>query len=1066
MKILLISVEDKNTDEIIGKMQQLLTSRNHEVKVVAETEFKPTEEKNDCIFVAAPTPCTMLAESYVFMLLNSNKTDIKSYGADFYFCESELDICETKLDFRESELDFCESELDINAPNQPTADPAVIVETMEYIYNNFLQNDNYPKKTKQDKQCKQSNQNKQNKQNKQSNQNNQNKQNNQNNQNKQSKQNNQNKHSNQNNQSRAENDNFIDKLMGSLAEPGETVTLQKAKYLRFESTALIYLRYLTGKLSINLDTEELLEYVSNYHDIHPWDIFGIGAFTRDFMTLLYKQILNRLDLQNSADLQNSTDVDQAYYFRALYELGRDDELLSLEKTIIDSSGAWQYFAGKVYYQKAKRHPVSSNHLFELAAQHLLSFLKENALGKNDLGKNDLDKNDLNKNDSGKNDSDKNDLDKNDLRINNLYDNCELGGITSEIIINTPKTPKTTKTPLLTPRIKGRLTNHDVFHVPKRSKELAPTGNKTAEKSKKQKPEYDTLGLYEFFAEHSLLPGKTVVFAPYSKITDMIPMWFWNFLAEALEEQGFIVATICNFGEPPIEGTKPLVVPPKKLLPTLEGAGCFIGVRGKLYNMAESANCLKIAIYDDIAYHHPVAAPTESLQETLTMYGYNFSKFHEFEYTVRSEQTLCKTLTELVVEHIGGVQDMKQSGIFSKSKNVLSNLIRQKKRVGIMTWFFFHNYGAMLQAYATHYAIDAICPDTDTELINFIPEGRTKCSGVGTHILYENPPMEYAKARDMYLDDLNKRMELFESFKHEFMKLSETNYTDNKHLSAGCDYDVYLSGSDQIWNTSLVKSYDAVFPYMLGFTNNPNKISYGCGMAPRTQEPFELDFKYVQLLKPYKNFMMRENVAADTLKRYFDTPVDVILDPTLLLEAKEYQPLVRKPVYDIESSYIFSYILGRHNGNLDGELTEILTEFAKKHKKKIYLAYNGIPINNEFVTTLTSIGPCEWLWLIQNTDLVVTTSFHATAFSIIYNRPFICIFPDQRKTTLLDKVGFGDQTTLFEKVDNRGLKIDKFRKMLTLNVDYSLDYTIANKLLTEERDRCRALLKDAIDSCEC
>jgi len=379
-----------------------------------------------------------------------------------------------------------------------------------------------------------------------------------------------------------------------------------------------------------------------------------------------------------------------------------------------------------------------------------------------------------------------------------------------------------------------------------------------------------------------------------------------------------------------------------------------------------------------------------------------------------------------------------------------------KRAGIITWHYPHNFGTMLQAVALQTTINNIRKDVIAEIIDYIDYNELDGKGYsnfGTHMLYKPTiytPSYYRTAREIYIDELNKRYELFEAFKKKYINLS-TNFTDIEDLAVNCIYDIYISGGDQIWNND-IRSYESIFQHMLGFTNNPNKFAYGCGMAAFRMEPYALDFHYLPLLRVYKKFMVRESVGATTLKKYFNTDVDVVLDPVLLLNVEEHQPFVHKLKYNTEIPYIFAYIFGLENENMDERLIYILTEYTKRHRCKILLASNRIPINNEYITTLTAIGPSEWLWLVQNADAVITDSFHGTAFSIIYNRPFISIFRDGRKSTLLNLLGLSDRL------------IGSYEDLFQADLKLHIDFTNANILLEKERKRCKKLLKEAIDMC--
>jgi hypothetical protein len=374
------------------------------------------------------------------------------------------------------------------------------------------------------------------------------------------------------------------------------------------------------------------------------------------------------------------------------------------------------------------------------------------------------------------------------------------------------------------------------------------------------------------------------------------------------------------------------------------------------------------------------------------------------------------------------------------------------KIGIMTIHRNHNYGSALQEMALQRVIGQLVPNVDVEMIDYFEPQEVFFSHEVSHILYpphDAAPGHFAEAREQYKNEIDERFQMFESFYNEKMKCSPKSYISYDDLHHDCPiYDIYMTGADQTWNTVQWWYDKAQYPYFLGFTRSPNKIAYGCGMYWRkAYKPYRMEFETLALLRQYKRIMVREEIGANVLRKYLNQPIDVVLDPSLLLDRSDYTPLYVKPKTEIKKPYIFAFYPISNNVQI-----EPLTTIAKRIKTRIITITTGLPINNEYITTIVNAGPSQWLWLIAHADAVITSSFHAVAFSLIFNIPFVAVNKDERKRTILKTVG----------VD--GHIFDTTAQFAQENIDISVDFTGVNSLLEARRTKCRSLLKSAIESC--
>lgn len=218
-------------------------------------------------------------------------------------------------------------------------------------------------------------------------------------------------------------------------------------------------------------------------------------------------------------------------------------------------------------------------------------------------------------------------------------------------------------------------------------------------------------------------------------------------------------------------------------------------------------------------------------------------------------------------------------------------------------------------------------------------------------------------------------------------------SDSIHELKPEKYDYFFAGSDQIWNPLFEYNSEREF---LTFANTGQKIAYAAsiGLSELPSEYFE---KYRNLLCDFANISVREKEAADIVYKLINRNVPVVLDPVFLLDQKEWCKLSKKSKAQIHKPYIFKYFLGK----VDDEVEEYIQSISKRNKLKIV----------DIMSMFTTNGPIEFISLIKNASLVVTNSFHCTAFSIIFEREFLTFNRQKTKgtgemssriTTLLDK----------------------------------------------------------------
>lgn len=307
------------------------------------------------------------------------------------------------------------------------------------------------------------------------------------------------------------------------------------------------------------------------------------------------------------------------------------------------------------------------------------------------------------------------------------------------------------------------------------------------------------------------------------------------------------------------------------------------------------------------------------------------------------------------------------------------------KVAIITCSGAQSYGAVLQTYATQKFVEKL--GHTAEIINYSPEYVVKSHKV----LYigDDTYKRNIFVRIAYLlytgPSRFKRKRMFHKFLNRFIHFGKKVFVTNEELN-NCTpvADVYICGSDQIWNINFPNGTDPA--YYLGFVKGKPKYSYAASMALQKDAiPFSF-YKFLsERLADFSGISVREDIAVDIIQPYVKQKIEHVLDPVFLLDVEDWDKLESSAESTLKNE---GYILMMPMGDgLNVHKTAI------KYKEKMGLPLYNITFSQKRVAGVdkcfNACSPQMFLRLIKNAKLVVTNSFHGTAFSIIYNRNFIC-----------------------------------------------------------------------------
>lgn len=318
------------------------------------------------------------------------------------------------------------------------------------------------------------------------------------------------------------------------------------------------------------------------------------------------------------------------------------------------------------------------------------------------------------------------------------------------------------------------------------------------------------------------------------------------------------------------------------------------------------------------------------------------------------------------------------------------------RIGIITFHNALNAGAVLQAYALQTFLSQL--GHQVEFINYNPIRRYTFR----NYIAKSPFVMFNKWRNIFY---GKRYTKLNNF-NKVLSLSSQTYLSYEDLSSRpMDYDLYIAGSDQIWNF-----YTSLSPiYLLDFVPaNKKKIAYAASMGQcRIDKSLYTAFK--DKLMRFDAISLREKNGVDFVNTLLQGEKQAIqaLDPTLLSDASIYDPIIEK-IETGNTPYICTYILAE----LDKENADIVSYIKAKLGRDILNVRNPDTCIYLHKAKNKIVTPYKWLYAIKNSEFVICSSFHAVVFSLIFHKPFVALVPpdcknkggNMRINTLLENVG--------------------------------------------------------------
>lgn len=319
-----------------------------------------------------------------------------------------------------------------------------------------------------------------------------------------------------------------------------------------------------------------------------------------------------------------------------------------------------------------------------------------------------------------------------------------------------------------------------------------------------------------------------------------------------------------------------------------------------------------------------------------------------------------------------------------------------KNIGLITYHATHNYGAVLQAYATQKTIKKM--NADCEIINFQPDTMKYYNALYKFPTGKEVPITikgiaaalYRILRYFAYDKRKRRRAgKFDDFVRARLNITEEYNSIEALSNAKLDYDIVITGSDQTWNVHCPiwkvnnRTNDYSAAYFLGFVKSGKKASFAASASHTTAAELE---PYRDLLLQYEYITVRDNLSGPRVEAITNKKVHVVLDPVFLLSKEEWMESLNIPVDPfIKTPYALLYsISGRK------ELKDLAAEarvFVRDKSLTLVCVTPNACVKIHDSIQIYDAGPVDFLNLFYNAQFVFAHTFHAIVFSIVFRKSF-------------------------------------------------------------------------------
>lgn len=347
------------------------------------------------------------------------------------------------------------------------------------------------------------------------------------------------------------------------------------------------------------------------------------------------------------------------------------------------------------------------------------------------------------------------------------------------------------------------------------------------------------------------------------------------------------------------------------------------------------------------------------------------------------------------------------------------------KIGILTYHYSHNFGAMIQAYALRTKVKELAGENVTvDLINFMPQ------------TFRNVDEEIMDEKFM---EMKEKREFFLS---QHCGICGVPFTS---IEQADEYDAYIVGSDQIWNPNL-PVFEETNEYFLDFVPKEKiKIAYAASIGEKIDKNFNTKV-FEEYLPKFDFLSMREQSYIPFIENASGKKCTAVLDPTFLIRKEYYYHLMADINVEENSILCIAYAMAAKR-----KLYDIVNRYAIQQDCSVVDMEKELSdyffMNSE--KSIRYAGIEEILKVISNSRIVFTDSYHYMVFSIIFHKPFYVMLSG-KPSRIMDLLEY---LQLENRIWKEGMKLS--------DIDEKIDYQKVDQLIEAKRESSIAFLNEAL-----
>ena len=360
------------------------------------------------------------------------------------------------------------------------------------------------------------------------------------------------------------------------------------------------------------------------------------------------------------------------------------------------------------------------------------------------------------------------------------------------------------------------------------------------------------------------------------------------------------------------------------------------------------------------------------------------------------------------------------------------------KIGIITCGKEPNYGACLQAFATQSLIQELGYDVDIMNYSFIADK--------SYSPFVQPSIKSAIIAVFFFFSRREQWKSFAKFRKKYMSYSDKRlFTAEDFKDIKNKYDIFVTGSDQVWNPELGIDLSITLQSFIAPSDNIRQISYASsfGVKSLNLEQFK---RFKTALSGFDALSVREPSGAKIVNECIGHDCcKVVCDPVMLYDVSFWMKIMdhsRTP----KTKYVVIYDMRHSKDVMDCALKIANTRHCK------VIALSRIKMIRPGIKFVINLSPSQFLSLLYHSEAVVTDSFHGTVFSIIFHKEFY---------SFISKEGERIGDRLLHILDMCHLNNRLYSG--SENIDFSpIDYSKVDPIVDSYRMFSRHFLKDSLD----